>query len=378
MKSFSLLIPALLATASMFGQSIIVDSILVGNIYRDYRLYVPAIYDGSKAVPLVINFHGYSSNNLEQEYYGNFKPLADTANFIIAHPNGTIDAFGNRHWGNLLPGPKADDSGFIAAMIDKLSSQYQIDQNAIYATGMSNGGNMSYLLGCDLSEKIAAIASVTGFMTAAELSSCQISHPLPVMIIHGTADAVVAYNGTSYFLPVEDLVYEWVGKNGCNNIPEILQVPNTNLADNCTAEHWIFKDGFQNSSVELYKIFGGGHSWPGAFVNLNVTNQDFSASAEIWRFFRKYRLNELMSSTEPEIWEGFDISPIPFSDQLSVDIPESIRQGDFSMYDSKGSLILQKNAVSGQLTIPTDNLLPGIYFAALRVGDKIYRQKIVK
>ena len=99
-----------------FAQSNTSHTIQHNGITREYKIYVPAIYNGSTAVPLVFNLHGYTSNNAEQEYYGNFRPIADTANFIIVHPNGTLDGGGNRYW-NAFGNPGVDDVGFLSLLI---------------------------------------------------------------------------------------------------------------------------------------------------------------------------------------------------------------------------------------------------------------------
>jgi polyhydroxybutyrate depolymerase len=85
------LILCLLTLGLATAQTTVTGTIKSGGLTRDYRLYIPAMYTGSTTVPLVLNLHGYTSNAAEQEFYGNFRPIADTANFLIVHPNGTID-----------------------------------------------------------------------------------------------------------------------------------------------------------------------------------------------------------------------------------------------------------------------------------------------
>ena len=139
------------------AQQTINGTIVHNGILRSYILYVPAIYSSSTAVPLLFNFHGYTSNASQQLVYGDFRPIADTANMIIVHPEGTLDVNGNTHFNVGWGGSAADDVGFTEALIDSISSTYSIDQSRIYAAGMSNGGFMSLLLACTLSERIAAV-----------------------------------------------------------------------------------------------------------------------------------------------------------------------------------------------------------------------------
>src|SRR5690606_17264346 len=104
-----------------FSQTTIDHTLQHGGLTREYRLYIPASYDGTESVPLLFNLHGYTSNNVQQEVYADFRPIADTANFIIVHPNGTLDLGGNRYWNAFnIPGG-VDDVGFLSTLIDEIS-----------------------------------------------------------------------------------------------------------------------------------------------------------------------------------------------------------------------------------------------------------------
>jgi polyhydroxybutyrate depolymerase len=341
-KSFYLFSALFFSFYISFCQSTVSGNFIHNNINRSYRIYIPASYDGTVAVPLVLNLHGYGSNAIEQELYTNFKSIADTANFILVHPNGSFDGLGNRFW-NTFGNSNVDDLGFISTLIDTISSDYNLDINSIYSTGMSNGGFMSQKLACNLS-KIAAIASVTGTMTWDEYINCLPLHPTPVMQIHGTADAIVPYNGSVFFVPVDSVISYWVKKNNCDSIPVFNQVPDINTNDNCTAELYIYQNGDNGSVVELYKIIDGGHSWPGAPVNIAVTNQDFSASAEIWRFFRKFKLNNLTTIKEVIPFGNSDmiIYPNPASGNIHVKFNNQSHK-QIKVIDLYGKLIYDHN-----------------------------------
>lgn len=296
MRKFSILIIILiLGIVHSSAQLTINGNFIYDGINRSYRLYIPPSYNNSIPAPLILNLHGYGSTALEHELYTNFKPISDTAGFIIVHPNGSVDGFGNQQW-NAFNFTNVNDVGYLSALVDTIAQAYNIDSNSIYSTGMSNGGFMSYKLACELGDKIAAIASVTGTMTWTEFNNCNPAHATPVMQIHGTADVTVPYNGSLFFVPVDSLVKFWVDNNACNPNFIFTAVPDINTNDNSTAEHYHYENGTNGSSVELYKIINGGHSWPGAPITINVTNNDISASVEIWRFFRKYKLNILTST----------------------------------------------------------------------------------
>ncbi len=280
-----------------FSQQTINGSITHGGLQRDYILYVPSSYSPGTEVPLVLNFHGYTSNATQQMWYGDFRSISDTAGFIIVHPEGTLDNTGITHWNVGWGGSSVNDVSFTEALIDSLRSTYSIDNNRIYSTGMSNGGFMSYHLACELSNRIAAIASVTGSMNTGRFSTCNPTHPTPVMEIHGTADSTVLYTASSFTESIPDVMNFWANYNNCSTTPLTTNVPNTNTADGCTAEHQIWENGDNGVTVEHYKIIGGEHSWPGAFFQNGVTNYDINASEKIWEFFNKYDVNGVISTT---------------------------------------------------------------------------------
>ena len=358
------------------AQTTISGGFIFEGINRTYRIYVPAIYNSNTAVPLVFNLHGYTSNNIAQEFYGDFRPIADTANFILVHPNGTVDGSGNQFW-NAFGGTGVNDVGFISALIDTVSASFNIDYNCIYSTGMSNGGFMSYDLACFLSNRIAAVASVTGSMIWPRLNACNTSHPVPVMQIHGTADATVAYNGSASFVPIDSLVRYWAFKNNCSLTPVITPVPNINTTDGCTAENQLFDGGANGSTVELYKVFGGGHSWPGAPINVNVTNMDFSASKEIWRFFRKYKLNVLTSLNNDVAQSAFTykIYPNPSSGNFVVEFNEQF-SADISILNNLGQIIHQET-VAHRIN-EFELLKPGFYMVMISINGIIRTEKVIR
>ena len=373
----------LLLTALLSAQTTIVGSIHSGGLVRDYRLYVPASYSANGTpVPLILNFHGYTSNYLEQEFYGNFRNIADTANFLVVHPNGTLDGQGQRFWNTFGNPAAADDVAFVANLLDTLEATYNIDAQRIYSTGMSNGGFMSYKLACELNDRIAAIASVTGSMIQSELNACNVQRPVPVMEIHGTADATVPYNGLAVltFVPIPDLVSAWVGFNHCNPTPTFTTVPNNNTSDGCTAEHYLYTGGDKGSTVEHFKVLGGAHTWPGAAFTIDVTNQDFNASQEIWRFFRQYRLDQLSEvatpNAAPDEWSVF---PNPTNCRVTL---QSAHQGmakRVQIFDATGRLqqtLLPPDA--NPIVIQTAAWPQGLYFLVIESDTAPERLHLVK
>lgn len=372
----------LLTTASLSAQGTISGSIQSGGLTRDYLLYVPASYNVNTPSALLFNLHGYTSNNLEQSFYADFRSIADTANFLIVLPNGTLDGQGNRFWNTFVGNSTVDDIGFIRDLLDTLESKYTIDPNRVYSTGMSNGGFLSYSLACELNHRIAAIASVTGSMIQAKLNACNPQRPVPVMEIHGTADNTVPYNGQALttFVAIPTLVNAWVGFNHCNPTPSITQVPDINTTDGCTAERQVYSGGDKGSTVEHYKITGGGHTWPGSPFVIGVTNLDINACKEIWRFFRQYKLDQLSATDSPEFladnWKAF---PNPVQDHLVLESKNERVVQRVQVFDALGRLKQTFSpGTGGRIVMETGNWAVGVYWVMIEQEGSLARVKVVK
>ncbi len=360
----------ILLSSISFAQTTVIDSIISGGIYRNYRVYVPAAYTGTTARPLVFDLHGYTSSASAQQAYSNFAPIADTANVIFVYPNGTLDGSSQPYW-NAGFGTAMDDIGFISNLIDTLKLQYNIDGDMIYSCGMSNGGYMSHTLACELSTKIAAVASVTGSMTTYQQSICSPGRPVPVMQISGNADGTVAYGGGGGSMGIDALVNYWVGLNSCNPTPVFSNVPNTSTSDGCTAEHYVYSGGVDGSTVEKYKIIGGGHTWPGSPFIIGVTNQDFNASEKIWLFFRKYKLSGLTGVNELKNADKIRLYPNPASDLISID-GEQI--SSVTIFDVNGKVVIESKSVK----IDVSALAKGVYSVVIISNDNRSVKKLVK
>lgn len=351
-------LPLFFTSVLLQAQPVVSGSFTHGGITREYRLYVPAIYDPATPVPVVFNFHGLGSNMQQQEFYGDFRSIADTANFIIVHPNGSLDGSGIRFWNNAGTS-QVDDLGFIDALLDRIIAEYNVDQDRVYSTGMSNGGYMSYDLACFRSSRFAAIASVTGSMVIPRLATCATSHPMPVMQIHGTADPTVSYTGGGGSVAIEAMVAHWVQFNNCNPTPTITAVPDIDPNDGCTATHYVYSGGDPGSTVEFFKITDGGHTWPGAVINTGVTNKDIKASVEIWRFFSQYRLSELLTGIEALEAPLFSLSPNPSSDIFHLKF-EGHAERTITVVNVMGQEILTMRSSADQLELPVN--APGLYW----------------
>lgn len=366
------ILTGLLTSASLFAfsQTTIIDSIVSDGIYRSYRIYVPAAYTGASARPLIFDFHGYTSNAQQEQLYSNFMPIADTANFLVVYPQGT--SIGGQPYWNAGQGG-ANDLLFVSSLLDTLKNHYNIDDNSVYSCGMSNGGFMSHSLACTFNDKIAAIASVTGTMFTQQYQSCVPNRAVPIMQISGTADATVPYIGQVGVEPVETVVNYWVENNNCNQSAQFTNVPNTNMLDGCTAEHYVYAGGDNGSSCELYKIIGGGHTWPGALFTIGVTNQDFNASLQIWLFFKKYKLNQLVGIKENSQANQIFIYPNPSKSTICIKGVES-NNVNIKIADINGKIMLE----SKECQLSIDMLPAGVYSVFITTKTGSTTKRLVK
>lgn len=340
---------------------------------RDYRLYVPASYDGSEPVPLLFNLHGYTSNNIEQEVYGDFRSIADTANFIIVHPNGTFDLNGDRWWNSYQVPGAVDDVAFLTHLITVIDEDYNINLNRVYSTGMSNGGFMSFELACS-SSQFTAVASVTGSMTTNRPSTCSPQRTTPAMQIHGTSDNIVPYNGSANFAPVEDVVAFWVNHINADPTPTITSLPELDANDPTSTEWFVYEGGDQNATVEHFKVTNGGHTWPGATFNAGTTSQDFDASVEIWRFFSQYNSETLTTSSISATDLSVTVFPNPSLNGVFKVESETLIDG-IVVTDILGKTIISQKPHSKNLELKLEKT--GVYIMHVSQGTNQVTKKVV-
>jgi polyhydroxybutyrate depolymerase len=275
-------------------------SLEVDQRTRTYLIHVPPSYDGTKAVPVVLAFHGGGSNAQQMVSFCGLNDKADQEGFLVVYPNGTGRLARMLTWnaGNCCGYAQAqnvDDVAFVRALLDDLAKIAKIDAKRIYATGISNGGMMAYRLASELSDRIAAIAPVGGPMGT---ETCRPSRPVSVMHFHGTADQFAPFKGGQgeksvsriNFYSVEHSIRCWVKTNGCKE--ESLTVREPDKVDDGT--HVVRKTyggGRDGSEVVLVSIEGGGHTWPGRESRLKFLGKstgNISANDIMWQFFQKH------------------------------------------------------------------------------------------
>jgi polyhydroxybutyrate depolymerase len=284
MTSLALLLAA--ATLAAAPQDKIVHgSLSYQGRERTYRVFVPASLKPRPALVLVLH-GGFGTGDGAATQTG-FDGQARKAGFVVAYPDGI-----GRSWNALTCcGPaqsqKVDDVGFLSRLIDTLAARYKVDRDRTYATGISNGGLMSYVLACRLADKIAAIGPVAATM---DLDGCTPSRPVSVVHIHGLADKNIPFNGgrgskgvtSNDWRSVPDTIDRWRRLDGCTD--ELRRPPGE-------YELVRYLPCRRKTEVALYTLPGGGHSWPGGeriSPLLDPPSTLLDATQTIWRFFASH------------------------------------------------------------------------------------------
>jgi polyhydroxybutyrate depolymerase len=257
---------------------------------REYLLHVPQSYDRAKPTPLVISMHGAGGWPVQQRDLSGWNRLADAQGFIVVYPSA-FEGAGPRIWHVDRGAGLMRDVRFISALIDTLEAAYNIDPTRIYANGISNGGGMTFVLSCTLSDRIAAVGMVAAAQTL-PWSWCTDRRAVPMMAFHGTADPDIPYDGGSSWMAPDSFpnvlawTKSWSRRNQCGVMPVDSKVASD-------VRRLEYTRCASDASVVLYTIKGGGHTWPGGermpewFVG--STSHSIDATGLMGAFFREHQ-----------------------------------------------------------------------------------------
>ena len=277
-------------TCIAFGRNTSRCSFVHDGLERFYLIYKPQSLNQEDA-PVLFALHGYGSSAAFHKSYTGYEDYADNEKFIVVYPQGykleSVLVNSSSHWnvGAWTTASEIDDIGFIDTIIDLVVNKEQVDENRIYSSGMSNGGFMSYHLACNLSEKIAAIASVTGSMSKETLADCAPSHSTAILQIHGLQDLVVPYFGFGDLgmEPIDDVLAYWANFNDCN-LEKLVAVADY-FNEKGSIDFINYEFCMNNVDVKLIRIPSMDHTWP------TLNNFNISASEEVWNFLSQFDLN---------------------------------------------------------------------------------------
>jgi len=351
------------------------DTLNYDGIDRTYLLHIPPSYDGLSAVPLVVVIHPYNGYAPGFEIETGFSNKADANNFIAVYPEGLGSP---RSWNagyccGYAVMNNIDDVGFISALIDTLTANYNIDSTRIFATGFSNGSMMAYRLAAELSQKIAAIAGAAGQMM---LDECNPVRAVPIMHLHSLNDDVVLYEGSSegFIYPsVEDVIDIWVEINDCETVPDTI-INNANLM----VRKWAALN--HNADIFLYTRPTGGHTWPTGTV---------SATDSVWDFFVEHPMDPATGvddNDNPDAVKNFILKqnyPNPFYTTTTICFSAPHREKvTLKIFDPLGNEIttlLDEEVGAGEHTVIFDSqdLPTGVYFYRIKAGKSVNAKKLV-
>ena len=298
----------LIILLSFFHSSVLVSEqrmVIHEGVEREYIIHVPENLNQDSPIVLVI--HGYTGSAEGIAAYTGMNNIAEREGFIAVYPQGTIDSNGNTFFNvgyEFNDDSPINDVSFIRELVRSISQEFNLKRKKAFATGMSNGGDMSYLLACTSSDLFKAVAPVAGVLMKGLKDSCELNSPVPIFEIHGTADKISLFEG--------DLNNEG-GWGAYYDLPSTIdffaeryQLTNKSVKQTISkesgADYDIFFERHWSDDLEeevwMYRIEDGRHVWPGIKLNwwnnplawfyFGSGNEDINASEEVWSFFKKY------------------------------------------------------------------------------------------
>ena len=271
----------------------------VGLEIREYIVHVPSKSFKKEKLPVVFVFHGGGGSARRTVPSLGMNPVADTAGFLVVYPNGLQKGWND---GREVKKHTHDDIGFIRALLEKIKTDFPVDEQRVFATGISNGGFFSFALALHLSDKFRAIAPVCATIPTVLFDNYSPNKAVSLLLINGTKDPLVPYDGGEVggklfknrgrCTGTKETISKFLMLNGCNGNVTTSALPNRDTNDECTATRFVYTCA-NGSDVQLIQVEGGGHTWPGGkqYLGKRIVGRvcrDFSASAEVWDFFRKF------------------------------------------------------------------------------------------
>lgn len=280
-----------------------------GGRTRSYILHLPPRREGGEPLPLMVVMHDAGSTAAEIERQSGFSDLADRERFVVAYPSGVSpsrDRSGGWNSGGMpvyAERERVDDVRFVLDLVQDVARRTPVDALRIHAVGHGNGGMMVHRLARSAPGTFAGLAVVSGAMNFRKEDSAV---PVATMIVHGTGDAFVPFEGgvprdllggvrNRVDASVAAATTYYVGRN------QLVDTPVTERLDRMTVQTWSHSGSGEESSTPLRVVTlqGGGHAWPGTGEALNGTDTVFPwlASPAIWGFLG--RAKQLLPHTTP-------------------------------------------------------------------------------
>ena len=370
----------LLLSLVLCAQQTVLNSFDFEGRTREFAIYIPVALDSNAAAPLILVLHHNGATGPGIIDYMGFDKVADTAGFLSVYPTALEDQFVSQHaWSaGINPLNQINDVGFLSALIDSMAFWFLIDTTRIYATGHSMGGFMSHRLGCDLANRLAAIAPSAGTLPQLVHDRCSPSKPMPVMHKHGTNDGVVLWDGSEppLITSVDTTIAFWVKENNCPSQPVITELPDL-VNDGIVFETHYYGPCDNGTEVILYKGIGAPHGW-------QAFGHDIVTPVEVWSFFQKFDINgkvQLEDTTIQTTIHSIEDSPLrifpnPVQNKVLFSIPDN---GVLSVYDLFGLPVLQERTSKRSfLEVDLSEISSGWYLVELQTTESSFRSKLLK
>ena len=338
------------------------------GIERSFIHYTPSNYNSDSSYSLVLVLHGFLQDAENIMNYSKFNELAESENFIVAYPNGINNGWNTQS--GFPGGSTADDVGFIATLIDLLLTEQSIDARRVFSCGFSAGGFMSYLLACELQDKLAAVASVAGTYSQNAFDNCEPFRSFPILHIHGTNDIIVPSEGGFSNISVEQTLDFWIGENGCMTNPVTTELPDE-AGDDTRVEREDFSGCNGMAEVQYFRIINGGHTWPGASINsgVGVTTQNLDASESIWIFFSRHTAP--FSTQQQQNFVGpVRVFPNPALSEIQIELPNDLKK-PLRIINASGQEMYKTIYKEGVLRISIGDWPSGKYWVIVKGQNPI-------
>lgn len=374
------------------------DSLSHQNFQRLYTVHLPPGFTGNTPVPLLLFMHGGSGDQLSAQGFTRLNQVSNANGFLVVYPEGIGPVSGGGFsWadgrGTSADSMLVDDVGFVDKLLDSLIRDYPIDTSRIFLSGFSNGAFMTQRIACEMNERFAGMASLGSTIDTALIARCNPGRPLPMVIVMGTLDPFVPYNGgpmnggVTPIVATDSVVQFWVRNNNCRRALDSVAVPDIDQTDSSTVSVFEFTDCDCDADVKLYKVIGAGHTWPGVEnVNYEIiageTNEDINAGEEIWDFFTAHPFCRVMTGVEMPASDGkgpwLVVYPNPTSGY--VHILSDARQERVAVFNLTGARVVQKMVGEQKSDLNLEGLPAGIYVLRVRFssGELATRRLVIR
>ena len=347
------------------------------GIDRQYIYYEPV--DLNEQMPLVIVMHGFGGDANDIRNYSEMNQFANQYGFAVCYPRGTTDSEGYRFWNvgyAFHQNETIDDVGFLTELVGYLQLTHGLNPDYTFATGMSNGGDMCYMLACQAYDTFKAVAPVAGMILQDILDECDNSPPIPLFEIHGSQDSVTPISGDpnnndgwGAYPSIPFTIDYFSEKNECTTmVTETL--PNTDTSDGSYVLSEKHLNGINNNEVWFYKVVGGGHDWPGAWGNM-----DINAGEEAWLFFQNHIDNTLSLPNFKDLENTIRVFPNPTSNVINIETNNRLELFEVILYNTLG-VNLNLKSTDGFLDVT--HLNTGIYLLSIKTSKGTITKQIVK